>query len=412
MFEFGRDLRKLFTQARESDDLSWMELIGADLVEAEARAQTTDAGRTSCARPFEAWLRASAFWREHARRTGRAASLAKADAATLDSARAATNDDDVARARIEASEILLLRFDLCGGRDFLAGALAGLSELPASRKATTDSLAAGLHARLKAREARLSTRPEDLMDAAALLDAAIHAGGRTPCAIIDEIRMDRAALGLEAGVLRRDARLLDQAGRDLRTLVESASPDYRPVTRARALALCGMGMRALATLAHDEMAMQQGQTLFDAAADQFTPDHSPLDWVSIQILRADEQTPLLALAQAQALSEGGGLVLGALAREARFAREARLAEAASDVTALQALTRILHRRLEHGADDISPVDWIADQIALAHVATATARLDASSTGAARMTLVEASATATEHGVPVLADRAERALAAL
>ena len=36
MFEFGRDLRKLFEKARESDDLGWLELIGADLIEAEA----------------------------------------------------------------------------------------------------------------------------------------------------------------------------------------------------------------------------------------------------------------------------------------------------------------------------------------------------------------------------------------
>ena len=34
MFEFGRDLRKLFEKARESEDLGWLELIGADLVEA------------------------------------------------------------------------------------------------------------------------------------------------------------------------------------------------------------------------------------------------------------------------------------------------------------------------------------------------------------------------------------------
>ena len=36
MFEFGRDLRKLFAQARESEDLGWVELIGPDLLRAEA----------------------------------------------------------------------------------------------------------------------------------------------------------------------------------------------------------------------------------------------------------------------------------------------------------------------------------------------------------------------------------------
>ena len=39
MFEFGRDLRKLFAQARETEDLGWVELIGADLLRAEARRE-------------------------------------------------------------------------------------------------------------------------------------------------------------------------------------------------------------------------------------------------------------------------------------------------------------------------------------------------------------------------------------
>jgi hypothetical protein len=46
--------------------------------------------------------------------------------------------------------------------------------------------------------------------------------------------------------------------------------------------------------------------MFDAAADQFTPDHSPLDWVVIQIVRGG--TPgavsLAALRQAETLTAG------------------------------------------------------------------------------------------------------------
>jgi len=44
MFEFGRDLRKLFEKARESEDLGWLELVGADLVQLEARRESVDAG--------------------------------------------------------------------------------------------------------------------------------------------------------------------------------------------------------------------------------------------------------------------------------------------------------------------------------------------------------------------------------
>ena len=44
MFEFGRDLRKLFAQARESEDLGWVELIGVDLLAAEARREAMELG--------------------------------------------------------------------------------------------------------------------------------------------------------------------------------------------------------------------------------------------------------------------------------------------------------------------------------------------------------------------------------
>ena len=39
------------------------ELNGAVLVPAEAQSLGADAGRVSCAHPFDAWMRASALWR-------------------------------------------------------------------------------------------------------------------------------------------------------------------------------------------------------------------------------------------------------------------------------------------------------------------------------------------------------------
>src|SRR5690606_37266502 len=71
MFEFGRDLKRVFSRAKERREEVWLELIGADLLEAEARQQSIEAGRVSCAEPVEANLRAAVLWREHARRTGK-----------------------------------------------------------------------------------------------------------------------------------------------------------------------------------------------------------------------------------------------------------------------------------------------------------------------------------------------------
>ncbi|HWQ87971.1 hypothetical protein [Brevundimonas sp.] len=405
MFEFGRDLRKLFEKARESDDLGWLELIGADLVEAEARREAIDAGRVSCNRPFASWLRASALWREHARRTGRKTSLDRAASAASDAARHTTTPDQTAAAAIESGEIHLLRFDLFGGPEKLTAALADVQSLTAERPAT-QSAAAALHARLTARRARLSGEPSFMLDAAALLDAAVHGARGLARTMGDELRLDRAALSLEAGVARRDGRLLDQAGRDLRVLVEAASPDYRPLTRARALALAGAGLMALARLARNEAATEQGRALFQAAADQFTPDHSPLDWVAVQLVQAQADTPLLPLAQAEALTREPGLVLGALARERRLAAETVLAEAAGDVAGLAGLEATVRRRLTGACQ---PLDWAADQIGMARLAMARGRLMGVEPRAVGLMLAEAMETAREWGAPALVERAVLAL---
>lgn len=405
MFEFGRDLRKLFEKARESDDLGWLELIGADLVETEARREAIDAGRVSCTRPFAGWMRASGLWREHARRTGRRTSLDRAASAASDAARHATTPDQEAAAAIESGEIHLLRFDLFGGPEKLTAALADVQSLTAERPAT-QSAAAALHARLTARRARLSGEPSIMLDAAALLDAAVHGARGLAQTMGDELRLDRAALSLEAGVARRDGRLLDQAGRDLRVLVEAASPDYRPLTRARALALAGAGLMALARLARNEAATEQGRALFEAAAEQFTPDHSPLDWVAVQLVQAQTDTPLLPLAQAEALTHEPGLILGALARERRLAAEAALAEAAGDVSGLAGLEATVRQRLVRGCQ---PLDWAADQIGMARLVLARGRLTGVEPRAVGLMLAEAMETAREWGAPALVERAVLAL---
>lgn len=407
MFEFGRDLRKLFEKARESDDLGWLELVGADLVAAEAQALAVDAGRVSCAQPFDTWLRASALWREHARRTGRRASLDQAAAAASDAARHTTTPDQTSAAAIESGEIQLLRFDLFGGPEKLTAALSDMQALCAERPATR-SAAAALHARLTARQARLSGEPGAMLDAAALLDAALHGARALPPTRGDDLRLDRAALGLEAGVKRRDGRLLDQAGRDLRVLVESASPDYRPLTRARALALAGAGLMALARLARSEPAIAQGQALFAAAADQFTPDHSPLDWAAVQLVQTDRDIPLARLTEAEALTREPGLVLGALARERRLAAEAALAEAMGDVEGLTGLESIVRRGLADGART-QPLAWAADQIGMARLALAKGRLTATEPRAVGLMLAEAMETAREWGALALVERAEQAM---
>lgn len=403
MFEFGRDLRKLFAQAREGEDLGWVELIGVDLLAAEARRETVDAGRVSCARPFETEKRACALWRDHARRSGQTASLDRADLASDSLARSASGQDQIALAAIEKAQVLMLRFDLCGGPDLLNQSIAVLDAVARPRRARLTGELSPVHARIRARMARLSGEGPALMDALALMDAALHTTGQKDV----DLRLDRAGLALEAGVVNRDARLLDQAGRDLGALVEDASPDYRPLTRARALALCGAGLAALAALADHAEAQMQGRVMLDAAADQFTPDHSPLDWAAIQVLRAsDDALPLMLLNQAELMTQGQGLIIGALVRERRLTREVGLAEAVRDKTGLDLLEARVFARLAKA----SPLDWVADQIGLAELSLARARLGSARSNHLALILHEAALAARELGAPVFAERAVSLLA--
>jgi hypothetical protein len=396
MFEFGRDLRRLFGRDRDREDLGWLELVGVELLEAEARRASIDAGRTSCARPDQAWLTAAAVWRELAARTGATAALDAAEAAAGSAERAAASGDRREEARCARAQALTLRFDLYGGPSLLDEA-AALIEAASSRAATV-----AVHARIAARKARLDGRAPRLLEAAALLDLAVHGLDGSPDPLAEAVRLDRAGLTLEAGVTQRDARLLDQAGRDLLALVEACPAERRPLSRARALTLSAAGLTALAALADDAAARDQGRALFEAATDQFTPDHSPLDWAAVQLASQGTGARLVAV-DAICRAAGPGLVLGALARERLTATRVAAAEAAGDPAALDAVAGELRRRI---ATPAAPLDWAADQIGLARVAAARARLFDAPRGEVGLMLASAADVAREVGAPVLAQVAE------
>ena len=407
MFEFGRDLRRLFEKARDSHDLGWLELVGLNLVEAEARTQAIDAGRVSCARPYEGWMRAAALWREHARRSGSSESLQRAEQAGRDAGRSALNEDQAVRATLDVGHTAMLAFDLFGVPRRLDGLLDSLASLSAVRRPDTQAEIDALRARLNARKARIAGDAKLIAEAAQKLADAMQAFKPDDTAIGEDLQLDRAALSLEAGLLTRNARLLDQAGRELRALVESAAPDERPVSRARALALCGTGMAALAAVADDPSARQQARALFDAAADQFTPEHSPLDWATIQLLKAErsEGDPA-ALDQAQKLTDKPGLMIGAMIRERVLAHTLIEADTKGDFTAMTKVEILLRHRLTRPMDETTAIDWASDQISMARLAMSLSTRLGYPMKDLGMALYEAADAATLAGAPSLAARAK------
>lgn len=406
MFEFGRDLRRLFEKARDSYDLGWLELVSVGLIETEARHQSTDAGRVSCNTPFESWMRAAALWREHGRRTGSVQSLQKAEQAGRDAANSAKKDDQAMRAALDVGLTSLLAFDLYGGPRRLTSLMNSLDKLPATRHADIATEVLTLKTRVLARQARISADPEKMAAAALQLTEAISHLSQRSVAPNEELKLDQAALALEAGILTRNARLLDQAGRDLRMLVEQALPDERPVSRARALALCGTGMAALASIASDAETRAQALALFDAAADQFTADHSPLDWATIQLLRCERgAAPDRSLTEARALTEMPGLLLGALIRERNLAHRIASAEKLGDFAALKSIQQELVALLKLKVDDTNAIDWASNQISMARTKLSLSLGYCDVYPDMGMALYEAAEVAQEAGATGLAQKA-------
>jgi hypothetical protein len=420
MFEFGKDLRRLFGQQRESADDSWLELIGVDLLEIEARQQAVAAGRTSCRRPGPAWIRASALWREHARRTGRGASLSKALTAATTAREFAEKATISAEADVATARALMLDHEQRGTPASLDRAALVASGIDGGRAGALAVRASGLDALIRSRQARRHLAclegPSRQVDAAALLDAALHDFSSHPelQGEAAEVRLERATLMLEGGIRDRNPRLLDWAGRDLRDMIQHCPCDERPITRARALTVCAAGVASLAALADDERAHEQAVIMFETAAEAFTPDHSPLDWVAIVIARrARVPSRPGELRVAQRLTAGEGLILGAQVRACRRHEELAAAEIAGAQRRLMSLENDILNRLASERVLNGPLDWAVEQVALAEVRLAH-RQHAEIANASGLTLAlsEAADVAREYGAPDIADRADAIRASL
>ncbi len=98
--------------------------------------------------------------------------------------------------------------------------------------------------------------------------------------------------------------------------------------------------------------------------------------------------------------------LGALARDACAEQRVREAEDQGDLAALAAIAARVRLRLQTEDAAQAPLDWAADQIALARVGRAVERLSGHAPPGVALALAEAAAIAGELGAPTLARRAE------
>jgi hypothetical protein len=442
MFEFGRELKRLFeTDAPPRDgltggDASLLEVLDIGLLRGEARAADIAAGRISAKDPHRRRLEAARVWRELARRTGDADALQKAALAAEQSAqgfKAAGRSKLWAAARGEQALSAMLGADLYGDDGLNAAAERALKDaVAAAPGSAAAALASGQLARLAARETLMAGDYDAAKRAAAAFDAPIAAlighlrhKGVSQAGLAD-LRCDRADLLIACAGRLRDARLHEQAMIEMDSLSARLDLAYEPLAWSRVQVL-----RAAARIGFGETSgriedIAEGVQLLVTALDALTPDHSPLDWARVQ------QAMALGL---HSLGEGSdsdrafqhalscyeralwatrrqpALMLRATLARNRANCLARRAEISADRGLIDAAIADLREDLARLSPSRDPVGWAIAQVDLAQLYIA--RLDLlgadADRAAAGLALSAAIDVFGEHGLRSLTDQAAASL---
>ncbi|HEX8569983.1 MAG TPA: hypothetical protein VF699_08685 [Caulobacteraceae bacterium] len=391
MFEFGRELRRIFGQDTQSEThAALMELLDVQLLRREADAADVAAGRVHATDRSDRSADAAMLRRELARRTGEAETLRKAASAAEYAARHANGDRRRAsRARREQGLTALCGADLFGDPALARAAREALQD--ALAKADTEAgkarASAGL-AGLQSRRALAEGDFEAALEAAAALDQAIHALDaltlskqicRTEAA---SLRCDRADLLAGFGVRLREVRLLEKVDGEMKQLVANLDPAYEPLTWSRAQELRGSALVSSGELSGDVQQIAQGIKLLVEAVEYIPEDHSPLDWARVQqalgcALQAlgEASDSEAALDQAQACFDRSirvydrrpALAARATAANNRAACLARRAERRGDLATLAQAESAFKAELVNGPARNDPLAWAVAQMNLARI---------------------------------------------
>lgn len=442
MFEFGRELRRLFKADAFKDgltggDASLLELLDIDLLRAEGRAADIAAGRISARDRAQRHLEAARVWREIARRTGDVAALRKAASAAEQAVAGFDRDHRLsawAAARCEQAGTGLLGADLFGDDGLNAAADVALEQArTASAGGLAGALAGAGRAVIEARALRRIGNRDQALAAAARFDAAIveldaH-GRRRPVARLfaAQARMDRAEFLGACGARLKEPMLLRMAIDGAKLAVRKLDPAYEPLSWARAEVMRLSAEAALACLDMEIAAIAEAVNGLVSVLETLTRDHSPLDWASAQAALADALQMLGDATDSDgAFEQAAGAyarVLTVLDRtpslpvRAEVAYQhalclARRAELAADLDGLMQAETALRTELATSNPMKDPVGWAVRQLSLASLYEARATLsgrDRGDRGRAGLALAVALEVFEEHGLRSLSDETGRAI---
>jgi len=399
MFEFGRELRRLFGGGRgpfpskdgfTGGDGALLELLDLKMLKAEGKSVDVAAGRIGVRDRPRRQLEAAIVWREIARRSGDATALRKA---AEDAERAAEGyagahrQQPWARARLEQAGCAILGADLFGDSGLEAAAEQAASEAQRAGGAA-GMLALAVLAQIRARRtlsgggasearsaARLFNDPIAMLESAGRRDAGLKLAGA-------EARLVRADLLIGAGLRLKDEDLVRAGLGDLLAAEERLDTAYEPMTLARIVVAKAAAKAALSQLTADVSRLARAIRALATGLDALGRDQSPLDWSRGQVALARALTQLgeateneTAFTKSLAcydradmvLRGAPGLVLRAEAASGRGLALARLAELTGDMKVLNAAEAAFKTELATGPHRNDPVAWALLQVQLGQV---------------------------------------------
>ena len=397
MFEFGRELRRLFggrlpagRDGLTGGDGALLELLDLKMLRAEARSADVAAGRIGAKDRPKRQLEAAIVWRELARRSGDPSALRKAAAdaeRAIDGFAQAHRQQGWARARLEQAACAVLGADLFGDQGL--DAAAELAAVEAQRAGgPAGMMALARLAQIRGRRAMASGGAAEVRSAARLFNdpiALLESAGRRE-AILKlagvEARMARSDLLVGAGLRLKDEDLVRAGIGDLAAAEERLDPAYEPLMLSR-IAIARAGAKAaLGELTGDLARLARAISALAVALDTLGRDQSPLDWARGQSVLAQALTQLgeateneTAYVKALAsydragvvLKTAPGLVLRAEIASGRGLTLTRLAELSGDVAVLNAAEATFKAELETGPHRTDPVTWAMLQVQLGQV---------------------------------------------
>lgn len=399
MFEFGRELRRLFGGARAQfpgkdgltgGDGALLELLDLRMLKAEAKGADVAAGRIGARDRARRLLEAAVVWRELARRTGSAEALRKAAASAeraADAYAGAHRQQGWSRARLEQASCALLGSELFGDGGLEAAAekaaveaqrtggaagmlaLSALAQIQARR-----TIASGGAADARA-AARLFNDPIAMLESAGRRDAYLRLAGA-------EARLVRCDLLIGAGMRLKDEDLIRAGLGDLAAAEERLDAAYEPLTLARIAIAKAAAKAALGEMTGDLARLARAVSALATALDALGRDQSPLDWARGQTALGRSLTQLgeateneTAFAKALScydraslmLRDAPGLVVRAEAANGRGQALTRLAELTGDVRVLDKAEAAFKTELAAGPHRTDPVTWAMLQVQLGQV---------------------------------------------